>query len=425
MKKRITSWLLMLVLVLGLFPAIVGAAPKSGGSGTEADPYLIATAEDLAAFRDEVNASADKSTSALCAKLVANIDLSSIEGNWVPIGRATNTYSVYVGYAGTFDGNGYTISGLNIESTAQYQGLFGYVKGGTVKNLTVQGSVKTSTTSSSYAAGIVSYGNPAVIENCTNRVNVTADKKGYAGGVASYLGSGSSIRNCINLGDIISNGGYTAGIAGTANDTTIQNCLNNGSVTDNGASASYTYCVGGVIGSMNTKSVMERSGNTGTVTSLLKRTGGVVGNAGGSISSCFNTGDVSGVYGLGGIAGGFYGKDVKITDCYNTGSITCHAPVPAYKDTNSKGVGGIAGDPSSTSSSGIVLTNCYNTGVITNQDTTTENIILQQGSITGLARRPTSIPGLPLRAVGTSAPRGTSVLGLGCRLRSVSAQLSI
>lgn len=67
MKKRITSWLLMLILVLGLLPAVVSAAPKTGGSGTEADPYLIATEEDLAAFRDEVNASADKSTSnAMC-----------------------------------------------------------------------------------------------------------------------------------------------------------------------------------------------------------------------------------------------------------------------------------------------------------------------------------------------------------------------
>ena len=168
MKKRITSWLLMLILVLGLLPAAVSAAPKTGGSGTEADPYLIATAEDLAAFRDEVNASADKSTSTLCAKLTANIDLGKQEGNWTPIGRMTNTYSSYVGYAGTFDGNGFTISGLNIEAATQYQGLFGYVKGGIVKNLTVEGSVKTTTTSSAYAAGIVSYGYPATLENCTN-----------------------------------------------------------------------------------------------------------------------------------------------------------------------------------------------------------------------------------------------------------------
>ena len=41
MKKRITSWLLMLILVLGLLPAAVSAAPKTGGSGTEADPYQI------------------------------------------------------------------------------------------------------------------------------------------------------------------------------------------------------------------------------------------------------------------------------------------------------------------------------------------------------------------------------------------------
>lgn len=375
MKKRITSWLLMLILVLGLLPAVVSAAPKSGGSGTEADPYLIATAEDLAAFRDEVNASADKSTSTLCAKLTANIDLGKQEGNWTPIGRMTNTYSSYVGYAGTFDGNGFTISGLNIEAATQYQGLFGYVKGGIVKNLTVEGSVKTTTTSSAYAAGIVSYGYPATLENCTNKVNVTAEKKGYIGGVASYLASGSSVSGCTNLGEINSCGGYSAGIAGTANATTIKNCFNSGKITDTAASASYPYCIGGVIGNMDGKSSMERCGNTGAVTSSLKRTGGVVGSAGGSISSCFNTGAVNGIWGTGGIAGGFYGKDVTITDCYNLGDVTGNLPGGSgFKDTNSKGIGGIVGDPSSTSNSGIVLKNCYNAGTIVNNDDTTEGI---------------------------------------------------
>ncbi len=144
MKKRMVSLLLVLVMLLGLLPTAALAAPASG-SGTAADPYLIATAQDLVDFRDEVNGSAKKSTSKLCAKLTANIDLSTLgDEAWTPIGKMTNTYSDYVAFGGVFDGDGHTISGLKIDNSAQYQALFGYVKGGTIKNLTVAGSVTTS-----------------------------------------------------------------------------------------------------------------------------------------------------------------------------------------------------------------------------------------------------------------------------------------
>ena len=89
MKKRILAWVLALVMIVGLLPTVTLAADLSG-SGTEDDPYLIATAGDLAAFRDLVNKTAKKSTSTLCAKLTKNIVLS---GDWTPIATATNTYS--------------------------------------------------------------------------------------------------------------------------------------------------------------------------------------------------------------------------------------------------------------------------------------------------------------------------------------------
>ena len=111
MKKRITSMFLVLLMVLSLMPATVQASPASGGSGTKADPYLIATAQDLVDFRDEVNASTNKSTSTLCAKLTKDIDLSNLEGDWEPIGKATNTYKDYVAY--DYDVNGTGTVGIN------------------------------------------------------------------------------------------------------------------------------------------------------------------------------------------------------------------------------------------------------------------------------------------------------------------------
>ena len=75
MKKRILAWVLALVMIVGLLPTITLAADLSG-SGTKDDPYLIATADDLAAFRDLVNSVGAGKTSTLYAKLTDNIDLS-------------------------------------------------------------------------------------------------------------------------------------------------------------------------------------------------------------------------------------------------------------------------------------------------------------------------------------------------------------
>ena len=374
MKKRITSMFLVLLMVLSLMPATVQASPASSGSGTKDDPYLIATAQDLVDFRDEVNASTKQST--LCAKLTKDIDLSNLEGDWEPIGKATNTYKDYVAYGGTFDGDGHTISGLSINATTAYQGLFGYVKGGEIKDLTVAGSVTTSTTSSAYAAGIVGYGSPVTIENCVNQAPVTATKKGYIAGIVGYTSTtGSSISGCTNQGAVSGAGDYVGGIVGTANNTVIKNCINSAEIVDTGKPGGYSYCVGGIAGAINSSSSIERSGNTGKITSTLKRTGGVVGSAAGTVQSCFNTGDVTGIYSLGGIAGGCASSNTKITDCYNWGKVESQTPTSAFNDTATKGVGGVVGDPCSASNSGSILTNCYNAGTIVNKSTIADIVL--------------------------------------------------
>ncbi|RHR46970.1 hypothetical protein DWX14_01395 [Clostridiaceae bacterium AF18-31LB] len=382
MKKRITSMFLVLLMVLSLMPATVQASPASSGSGTKDDPYLIATAQDLVDFRDEVNASANKSTSPLCVKLTANINLGGQE--WTPIGQYKG-YSENVAYGGTFDGDGHTITGLSINATTAYQGLFGYVKGGTIKNLTVDGTVSTSTSSSAYAAGIVGYGSPVTMENCVNRADVTATANGSVAGVVACTGStGSSINGCSNQGEICGNGGYIGGIvgSGSSSGTTIKNCLNSGSITSTKESGSYPYCIGGIAGNISgATSVIERSGNTGDISSTIKRTGGIAGGVSGTVKSCFNTGKINGIYSTGGIAGSIASSSTKITDCYNWGDVSCNAPTATLSDTNAKGVGGIVGDPSSTSYKDSVLENCYNAGSIVNNDSVTEEIVL--GGVVG------------------------------------------
>lgn len=346
-----------------MLTAVMPAAMTPQGKGTATDPYLISSAEELAWLAQEVNAGRGASYNAVLCK---NIDLKDEE--WTPIGK---NYS-YV-YKGTFDGGGYTISGLKINSTDQYQALFGYVKGGTIKNLTVAGSV---TCSKQYTAGIVAYGNPVTVTNCTNEVSVTATEKGYAAGVVASASTNSEVMGCTNRSAIIGCGDYVGGIVGAGSGIkTISNCFNYGSVANNGKPGGYAYCTGGIAGGVGSSSTVTRCGNTGVVTSTIKRTGGVVGGAAGTISACFNTGTVTGIYSVGGVAGGANAKDAKITDCYNTGAVICKTPSATFTDSNAKGVGGIIGDPSSARNTGIVLTNCYNAGAVTNNYTTADVVV--------------------------------------------------
>jgi hypothetical protein len=120
-KKKLMIFLITLLTVLPLMelqPLTVQAAYSfsGGGDGSSENPYLIQTAEDLDHVRDDMASS---------YKLQANIDFLSDYGNWDPIGTDSNEF------IGQFDGTGYTISGMNINSNAYFIGLFGSMIGST------------------------------------------------------------------------------------------------------------------------------------------------------------------------------------------------------------------------------------------------------------------------------------------------------
>ena len=145
-STRFLSLALTLVMLLGLLPGTALAAEGIlSGDGTADSPYLIADEADLKAFRDMVN---ETVSSDAYAKLTEDIDLKGEA--WTPI--APNSGYVTEAYAGVFDGDGHTISGLSVNATATNQGLFGVINGATVKNLTVKGSV---VSSKAYVGGIV------------------------------------------------------------------------------------------------------------------------------------------------------------------------------------------------------------------------------------------------------------------------------
>ena len=145
------------------------AATKfAGGTGTVADPYRISNGAELAYLAQLVNDGNDFSTKTVT--LTNNIDLNNKA--WTPIGNSDSVF------AGTFDGNGHTISGLYINITGSYspakkgrlyQGLFGCVEDGTVRNLIVTGSVTIGNEKSvnvSYIGGIVGINDGGDVQNC-------------------------------------------------------------------------------------------------------------------------------------------------------------------------------------------------------------------------------------------------------------------
>ena len=218
------------------------------GSGTEQDPCRIGSMEELLLFRLQVNWFGRTD---LCAVLTNDIVINSgtfdADGRYTPAAGETVNDLYAIGskerpYAGTFDGGGYTVRGLCcsnkdiIDSTVQDAvypaGLFGWLKGATVKNLTVTGYVD----GRAYVGGIAGYADArATILNCRNEcIVVSVDRFGgrygsaqYAGGIVGY--NEGKVTACCNTGTVIgadSVGGITGGPAGT-----VSYCYNVGTVT--------------------------------------------------------------------------------------------------------------------------------------------------------------------------------------------------
>ena len=158
------------------------------GDGTEASPFQIFSAKQLAEVAKNVSSTTYNTAH---YRLMNDIDLSAYQtgAGWAPIGTSTNSFK------GVFDGNGKTISGLSINSTDAIAGLFGVMEGATskIQNLRVIGNV---TASHDHAGGIVGNAKSGNIDNCCFSGSVTNKKPsvgtsvtgGMAGGIVGLLG---------------------------------------------------------------------------------------------------------------------------------------------------------------------------------------------------------------------------------------------
>lgn len=264
------------------------------GDGSEANPYIITTAEQLANLASSVNSSASNSYSGKYFKLGADLDLNGSETQqWTPIGNYVSSSYYYFG--GNFDGDGHTISNLYIDSVSyKCAGLFGYISGATISNLNVNGRVS-NTYSSNYstAGGIVGYANnSSTIEYCTSSVRVSAEQPNniYAGGIVGYLYAGATVQYCYNTGsvtatqkgsNISSAGGIVGGKGSSSSTSYITGCYNTGTVTADGGTSGTAYA-GGLCGINRHILKVEYSYNVGTVSASSSKSsttyiGGLVG----------------------------------------------------------------------------------------------------------------------------------------------------
>ena len=340
----------------------------SVGDGTEANPYQIANTAQFYYFTQH------------CENkyyvLTNDIDL---EGREFPIISK---------FAGVLDGDSHKIVNLNITSSTSGCTAMIAICTGTVKNLSVYGTV---TSSAQRTAAIVGLLNGGKIENCKNYCTINAKGGGFTGGIAGYfsdyMGSNAEISNCANLGSINTSsvaagiaglvsyfnstqdgsggsideipsitscqnvadisGKYAAGICGYQYGTTISKCVNTGKITGNYA--------GGIVFNAYSENCLSVT-RTQNESSHEYYNFYSYSKCSSFIHDCYNTGEVSGVISAGGIVdsfpyctyntGGFveptppdievfhewYPTEMGIINCYNVGKVNATGEDSAFGD---------------------------------------------------------------------------------------------
>lgn len=196
------------------------------GSGTEAEPYIIKTVQELANLSYMVNNG--ESYSKKYFRLDSDIDLH--RKPWTPIGKGRYSFS------GKFDGNHHSVNGLYIDSNEyEYAGLFGYVYNGTIKNVLLKSGEIYSSAKSSFSGAIAGYFSYSEMISCGNDATIVsgsnADSK--VGGLVGYCNN-SEIYNLYCRSTVSGFASYKSGgaggIAGDTSSGTMYNCYFSGEV---------------------------------------------------------------------------------------------------------------------------------------------------------------------------------------------------
>ena len=356
-----------------------GVSTEAAIGVTEGGVYTIEidTCAQLKWIADQVNnvdGTGSNSFAGTTIRLGNNLHLN--DEDWRVIGDNKGTLNQYQDYyiddtytfSGTFDGNGYTISGLNPVSICEVRkgvsgrcGLFGSISDAVIKDLTVSGVA--ATCEQSGIGGIAGEAAGSTFDNCTSYVRIKANPDyplvGYNRGGIAGTASGCTITDCVNYGKISGyvNAGYGfGGIVGKTTGGTVTGCENYGSIS----CSSDGYC-GGIIGYGKATAGVTGDGSAANCTNYgAVAGGGIIGN--GNASYCVNFGDISGD----GIT-----NEGSVSRCINNGTvagsgIAGKGSVDSCVNTGSTVNGLIGGGRYGSSSVYSSLTNSYNLGSASN-----------------------------------------------------------
>ena len=375
--KRLLACILAAVLLFVLLPRGGRAAPEEPPEGWTG----IYTREDL-----------EKITYSPEGKFILMNDLDLSEASFKPL------CSEDLPFTGVLDGNGHSVYGLTVTSEKGAAGLFSYVTGGAIRNLSVSGSVTapvagivagnvtdatlsdvtaSGTVTASFCGGGVvgqSGGAKTSLSKCTSSValsgTVTGKTELFLGGVVGAVyGTGTEISSSEFKGSLTAKGPYLSvgGILGAAEGTAvITACGNEGTLS---LSATDTSCAGGIVGRGGSKGLTVskcsfRADWSVSGSSALIRMGGICGllsaEVASSVSDCVTYGSLT-YTGAAAYVGGTVGHviagagNASVLRCASTAKIT-GAGSPLF-------LGGIVGMNLSVSSQALVE-DCYGAGVI-------------------------------------------------------------
>ena len=251
------------------------------GAGTEADPFLIKSLDDLVLFRDSVNAGETKyNAPGVWVALAADIDLATVD-NWEPIGNWDYSFDA------NFDGNGHKIQNLKISDTVaangeSYLGFFGITANNAIKDLVIE-----NVTISSFGqivAAAIAYPYYTTVDNITVCGNIAIKGGNYTAGVLAYTRLCQKASNLTVAGN---EGSYITGaqaVGGIMAD--IQ--MNKGLIADyanfsvSGVTITGTKMVGGIAGIIATQTLEGASVKNVTLVCEDSRIGIVAGSFGGT-----------------------------------------------------------------------------------------------------------------------------------------------
>ena len=322
----------------------------SGGDGTENNPYKIANSRD---FKNLIKYCSEgygydpnqmiTATTFLAAhyQQTADIDLKSAAIK--PIGSTSAPFT------GVYDGNSKKLENVQISTTTNDTGLFAYLDGATVKDLTVSGTIQSS---KAHVGSIAGRANNASILRCVNQAAVKSTSSSgntYVGGIVGNANQTDpvTIESCVNEG-AVSGAVFLGGIVGDLTGT-VDKCVNKANVTGSLAN------VGGIAGSLRGNSIVRRCySSKGMEVKGTNRVGGIVGvvNSGDDeanttwVVNCFSNSNVTGTsntanYGVGGLVG-YITKGILANGATGDVTVKCSASC-TDKTKAAVYVGGIVG----------------------------------------------------------------------------------